>query len=127
MFLAKKFVYDKGWVFIDGWRVNHSGGDCNDFAITVAHELAGSWTTLWWKIITLQCVFWMVKSPQNGIIPRHTVLWYRGEGWIDSTHRHFRASPAPHKRRWPIVFPWVVLMVTIGWVWASIFDRDNAA
>lgn len=52
-------------------------------------------------------MIWRCHSPVNGILPRHAVLRYRGQ-WIDSTVREWRASPAPHKKRWPVGLPVVV-------------------
>ena len=116
----KTYEYERGPVFIDGWRLNNSYGDCDDFALTVAHTMAGGWLKLWWKVLTFQCVFWLVKSPSNGIFPRHVVLWYRGRGWIDSTERAWRDTPAPHKLRLPLLMPWPLLMAALGWLYSKV-------
>ncbi len=68
-------------------------GDCQDYAKTVKRILGVKFPG---------AVVWRCWSPQNGRIPRHAVLWVRGRGWIDSTDRTWRDTPAPHRRAWPV-------------------------
>ena len=64
-------------------------GDCQDYARTVRSIMG---------VKPWEAVVWRCWSPQNGILPRHAVIWVKGHGWIDSTEREWRDSPAPHRR-----------------------------
>jgi hypothetical protein len=73
--------------------------DCQSFAKTVKAILGVKYP---------QAIVWRCWSKQNGFLPRHAVLFVRGKGWIDSTRREFRDSPAPHRRAWPVGTPALV-------------------
>lgn len=77
-------------------------GDCQDYAKTVRRIL---------KVKPWQAIVWRCWSPQNGLLPRHAVLWVKGKGWIDSTDREFRRTPAPHKRAWPVGTPFIAFLI----------------
>ena len=84
-------------------------GDCQDFAKTVRKSMG---------VKPWEAVVWRCWSPQNGLIPRHAVLWVKGHGWIDSTERQWRASPAPHRRAWPVGTPAILAVAFIvGRLW----------
>ena len=68
-------------------------GDCQDFAKTVKRILGVKFP---------DAIMWRCWSPQNGRIPRHAVLYVKGKGWIDSTERKWRDTPAPHRKAWPV-------------------------
>jgi hypothetical protein len=68
-------------------------GDCQDFAKTVKAILGVKFP---------KAIVWRCWSPQNGRIPRHAVLWVKGKGYIDSTERKWRDTPAPHRKAWPV-------------------------
>lgn len=109
------FRYDRGSI-VDGWRITKERiGDCDDFALTLGWLYAGkSWKRLLWLMLTLRVVIWRVKSPKNGVIPRHAALWITGLGWIDSTKRTWRNDVTPHHRRWPILMPLSLLYIAMG-------------
>ena len=120
----KKFQYRKGPTFIEGWqRIDNDdyAGDCNHFALTVLILEEGGWLRAMLAVLTFRAVFWLTYSPSNKLFPRHVVLHYRPKGWIDSTVREWRASPAPHKRILPLLFPWVYLRAAWGWLVSLIF------
>lgn len=110
------YTYRKGVTFIDGWRyiADTGRGDCNDFATTVLVLTEGGWLRAIWSLITFQAVFWLVHSPSNRLLPRHVILWHRHYGWIDSTNREWRDTPAPHTRIMPLLFPWSLLRMLWG-------------
>lgn len=121
-----KFVYTKGVVFIDGWQRIDKGdgpykGDCDDFALTVLILTEGGWLKALWALLTFQAMFWLVKSPVNGFIPRHAALWHRKYGWIDSTNREWRDTAEPHSKRLPLVFPWAYFRILWGFTLGRIF------
>lgn len=117
-------------IFIEGWkRIDEAPyeGGCTDFALTVLYTIEGSWWKVLWSILTFKAKFYYALSSTNraskkkflGIIPmkwvpRHTVLWYRGKGYIDSSHSTWREDPAPHKTIWPWPFPWVYFRILWG-------------
>lgn len=73
-------------------------GDCQTYCRTVRSILGlKPWQGVRWRC-------WS-KEGRPRWVPRHAVLWVKGKGWIDSTHREFRPSPAPHRRLWPIGTP----------------------
>ncbi|MGL6208708.1 MAG: hypothetical protein ACRC14_02620 [Paracoccaceae bacterium] len=85
-------------------------GQCQDFAWTVLIlEIGGKLQALK-ALLTGRAMIWRAKSPVNGLIPRHAVLWLRGAGYIDSTNREWRTSAAPHELWWPCGLP-VILAV----------------
>lgn len=110
------FTYRKGPTFIDGWRVVEKYGDCGTFALTVAYKEADqSWIKLWFKVLTFQTTFWLVKSPSNTMLPRHVIVYIRGKGWADSTFpKSFHNSAEPHKKVLPLIFPWPLIRVAMG-------------
>lgn len=71
-------------------------GDCQDYAKTVKRILGVKFP----RAVMVRC--W---SPQNGLIPRHAVLWVKGRGWIDSSGREFRRWPLPCVPAWPVGTP----------------------
>ena len=85
-------------------------GDCQDFARTV-RKIMG--------VKPWEAVVWRCWSPQNGIIPRHAVIWVKGRGWIDSTNREWRDTPAPHRKAWPVgAVPVIAALASIaGQAW----------
>ena len=83
-------------------------GDCQDFARTVRKIM---------RVKPWEAVVWRCWSPQNGLLPRHAVIWVKGHGWIDSTTREWRSSPKPHRRAWPVGAP--VLAIIAALFWAS--------
>jgi len=112
-----KFTYRKGWTFITGWRRIDSApyaGNCNDFALTTLLTVEGGWLKAIWALLTFRAVFWLTHSPQNKLLPRHVVLWHKEHGWIDSTVRKWRDTPAPHKRRLPLLWPWALFRMLWG-------------
>lgn len=118
----KAFLYERSKLGIfGGWKLISYRGDCEDFALTILYMIEGSWAKVIWSIITFKAVFWLTHSPSNKFWPRHTVLWYRGYGWIDSSNREWRAAPTPHKLRLPWLFPLVFVMMIWGLVEKKIF------
>jgi hypothetical protein len=73
--------------------IDQPRGDCQDYAKTVKAILGVKFP---------QAVVWRCWSPINGRIPRHAVLWVKGKGYIDSTERKWRDTPAPHRKAWPV-------------------------
>jgi len=83
-------------------------GDCQDYAKTVKRILGVKFP---------RAIVWRCWSPQNGLLPRHAVIWVKGEGWMDSNFRFWRGSPWPHKRAWPVGMPAIVGWAVAGyWV-----------
>jgi len=77
---------------LDGWRIVLSDmeGDCNDHSLTIAYLLADqSPLKMLFNFVTLRTVIWWVWSPVNGAIPKHTALYHRGTGWIDTHNREW--------------------------------------
>lgn len=111
------FRYRKGSIF-GLWRDLSARetpqGDCQDYAWSVLCIEAGS---PWKAILTGRAMIWRCQSPVNGLIPRHAVLWLRGKGWIDSTERHWRDRPAPHKLRWPAFSPVLAAVAVTAKLW----------
>lgn len=88
-------------------------GDCQDYAKTVRRIL---------KVKPWQAIVWRCWSPQNGLLPRHAVIWVKGYGWVDSTRREWRDSPTPHRRCWPVGAPAIAFVIWqiglyLGWWW----------
>lgn len=104
----RKYKYKKTIVFLLGWNNIERApyeGNCTDFAWTVALLEAGSvWKLVWWTL-TLRAVFWLTWSEKNTVVPRHTILYVRGKGYIDSTYRYWRPNPI-HLRVLPLLPPW---------------------
>jgi hypothetical protein len=76
-------------------------GDCQDYARTVRKIM---------DVKPWEAVVWRCWSPQNGLLPRHAVIWVKGHGWIDSTERKWRDSPKPHRRAWPVGTPAILAL-----------------
>ena len=96
---------------IDGWQVVAAEGDCDDFALTAAYLMCGgSWLKFWWKVLTLQMVFWLSLTKDD---QRHMVLWLRGYGWIDNIYPNWSGSPR-HRRVAPLPFPVVAFKMLSG-------------
>ena len=87
-------------------------GACGTFAWSVLSLETGG--KPWRAILTCRALLWRCKSPSNGITPRHAVLWVRGKGYIDSTVREWRDTPAPHKLRWPMGAPVLAVALSIA-------------
>jgi hypothetical protein len=83
-------------------------GDCQDYAKTVKAIEGASFP---------RAIVWRCWSPINGKIPRHAVLWVKGKGWIDSTERKWRKTPAPHKKAWPVGAPIVIGLAAAARFW----------
>lgn len=115
----RNFAYLKGPLF-EGWfRVDHTEGlrgDCGAFAWTTLCLLEGGTVPALKAVRDGRAKFYRARSKVNGIVPRHVVLCVDGE-WIDSTHpRKWRNLPDPHKAKWRIRLPWVLVYVA----WATL-------
>lgn len=86
-------------------------GDCQDFAKTVKRIEGVSFP----RAIVIRC--W---SPQNGILPRHAVLWVKGKGFIDSTRREYRKWPTPHIPAWPVGTPLIAGLALAARWWGFV-------
>jgi hypothetical protein len=109
---ARAFRYRGGSIFAPWRNVSREekpAGDCQDFAWSVL-SLATEGKPLR-AMLTGRAMIWRAHSPVNRFIPRHAVLWLKGRGWIDSTTREWRASPMPHKLRWPVGLPILALVL----------------
>lgn len=85
-----------------------ANGDCQDYARTVRKIM---------RVKPWEAIVWRCWSPVNGALPRHAVIWVKGHGWIDSTRREWRDSPAPHKRAWPVGAPALVGLAVAAKMW----------
>lgn len=117
---ARAFRYNRGVPFSvirDVSRNLEPQGACGAFAWSVLCIETGG--KPWRAILTGKAMLWRCKSPSNGTVPRHMVLWMRGKGFIDSTVREWRDAPAPHRKAWPVGAVPVVaaLMVIAGQAW----------
>ena len=90
-------------------------GDCDDFAVTLLRQIAGSWVKFWLWLITFKAVFWFVRDPQGQL---HVTLWLRGYGYMDNQRQDFSLKEDLHKKLYPVLFPLVILKMVIG-----IFDK----
>lgn len=112
-----------GWLLLDD---DKPVGDCEDFALTVLYHIEGrSWLRVLWAILTFRARFWFVDSPAGDDFPRHTILYHRSHGWIDSLegYRHFRDAPEGHQ----LYFPWLWLafpLILWGAVWKRVFGNQ---
>jgi hypothetical protein len=105
-----------GWGRID--RDNPPVGDCEDYATTCyalcPEGIEGKLKRLW-LLISFRAVFWLVWSPVNGWLPRHTVLRLRGDDglvrWYDSRFaREWHVGhPGPNKLAFP--WPWPIVLL----------------
>jgi len=93
----KTATYKKGSV-LDGIRYVPDGVsvDCDDFAWTMLCMIEGGKRKAIKALASGKAELWRVHSPQNKAIARHVALWHRDYGWIDSTRRKWRETPAPH-------------------------------
>jgi hypothetical protein len=113
---AFRYVRGKPFSLIrDVSRDEEPQGACGTFAWSVLSLETGGHP--WRAILTGKAMLWRCKSPSNATIPRHAVLWLRGKGWIDSTVREWRDSPAPHRRAWPVGTPALVGVAVAAKVW----------
>lgn len=96
-------------------------GDCQDFAKTVARIEGVKFP----RAIMIRC--WSREGKPRWM-PRHAILWVKGKGFIDSTHREYRKTPwadgwLPFPA-WPVGSLFVVAGVQIGegmgW-WPGLF------
>lgn len=120
-----------GWLHIDK---DYPIGDCENFALTALVVEAGGWVKAIAWILTFKAVFWFAKSPVTDSA-RHTVLYVRGKGWIDSIDEgdyHFRQwrqadqelgdkwlwvrGPAHHDLKFPWLYVSLVLIL-----WGSLY------
>lgn len=101
-FIAR-FKYRKGLPSLFGRDIRKTAmGDCGAFAWTVLLILEGGFVGAVKAQITGKAKLVRVKSPVNGTIPMHVALWHRNYGWIDSSNREWRDTPAPHRIVWPL-------------------------
>lgn len=115
---AAKFRYKRGVPFSVIHNVSRDlepQGACGTFAWSVLHIETGG--KPWRAILTGRALLWRCKSPSNGTVPRHAVLWVKGHGWIDSTVREWRPSASPHRRAWPVGAPALVGLAVAAKVW----------
>ena len=109
---AKAFRYKRGVPFSiirDASRDLEPQGACGTFAWSVLNIETGG--KPWRAILAGKAMLWRCKSPANGAVPRHMLLWMRGKGYIDSSDRFWRDSPAPNRLRWPAGAPVIVALV----------------
>jgi len=90
--------------------------DCQSFAWTVLILETGGKLQALKAMLTLRAVVWRCWSPQNGLIPRHAALCYRGQ-WIDSTTRYWRADASPHRRAYPAGLPVLIGLAVAANMW----------
>lgn len=83
-------------------------GDCQDFAKTVK-RIEGRFG------IMIRC--W---SKTSFPIPRHAVMWIKGKGFIDSTHREYRRTPWPHFPLWPVGTPFIAAALWSAHLWGFL-------
>ena len=101
-FIAR-FTYRKGLPSLFGRDIRKTAtGDCGAFAWTVLLILEGGFVGAVKAQIAGRARLVRVKSPVNDVIPMHVALWHRDYGWIDSTRREWRDTPAPHRTMWPL-------------------------
>lgn len=113
----KKFKYNRGIIFLDGWKFigkEPYTGDCDDYAWTVLVLTEGSIIKALLALLTFRAVFWLVKSPVNGIVPRHVSLWHKKYGWTDSSTKVWLPTATPNRKILPLLFPWVWFRVLWG-------------
>jgi hypothetical protein len=123
---ARAFRYHGGSIFAPWRNVSRDAkptGDCQDFAWSVL-SLATDGKP-WRAILTGRAMIWRAHSPVNRVLPRHAVLWLNGKGWIDSTNREWRATPSPHRLRWPAGLPILALVACL--FGAPAFAQEQCA
>lgn len=108
----------EAWARKRGWRDLRDDpspeDDCQSFAWTVLLIETGSVPKALLALLTFRAVIWRCWSPQNGLIPRHAVLQYRGN-FIDSTTRYWRANATPHRRAYPTGLPVLIGLAAALW------------
>ncbi|MFD1342870.1 hypothetical protein [Litorisediminicola beolgyonensis] len=121
--LNAQFVYRPDPEMIGPWKIMRPEGgflrgDCEDYALTLAFELAGrSRLRFWWHLLTLRSVIWATRSARRGV--PHAALWHRAEGlslkgrWADNITGEWRER-TPHTRLIPIPAPLVALFMLLG-------------
>lgn len=113
-FIAR-FKYRKGLPSLFGRDIRKTAiGDCQDFSWTVLILETGGKLQALKAMLTFRAVIWRCWSPQNGLIPRHAVLQYRGN-FIDSTTRYWRANATPHRRAYPTGLPVLIGLAAALW------------
>ncbi len=99
---------------IDNWKIIKDfplRGDCEDYAATVLWiESDESILKWWWKVLTLQAIFWVVKD-YNG--NNHCVLWLKDKGWIDSQNKFWHKNTFPD-RKYPVIAPALLIKLLLG-------------
>jgi hypothetical protein len=126
---CEAFDYDKGPVFIDGYRdVRESKrGDCDDFNLAVALIVCGGWKNLIRALVRGDVKFHLARSAKNGLIPRHSVLEINGF-FIDSTPAKGKRDPdwthgeTPHELVLTMPWPWVLFRAAWGATLGRIFN-----
>jgi len=113
-FIAR-FRYKKGLPSLFGRDIRKSAtGDCTSFAWSVLLILEGGFLGAVKAQLTGRAKLVRVKSPVNGFLPRHVALWHRDYGWIDSTERRWRETPAPHRIMWPLALEKAALVAGLA-------------
>ena len=111
-----------GWRFVDEYE--KAEGACVDFAWTVARLDALSTFKLLLGILSFKYIFVWSHSSSNKLIPRHCLLYVRGQGWIDSTFRYYRPWYKPiHTPLLPLPFFWAYFRGAWGAV-ANLVIKD---
>lgn len=113
----RRFTYRKGSILAPWNDIRKTAiGDCQDFAWTVLILEAGSRAKALWAMLTFRAVIWRCWSSQNGVVPRHAVLRYRGN-FIDSTTRYWRPDASPHRRAYPVGLPVLIGLAATAHLW----------
>lgn len=108
---------------LDGWRVDYVDGDCNDFALTMAWDLAGrNLIKFLIHLIIGKSVIWWVWSEYNGIVPKHVALYHRGKGWIDSNHIEWRDKHLQTHLALPLTLPPFIIWLLCRIIWGKIYS-----
>ena len=113
--LCRRLVYRKGSILSPWKDIRETAtGDCQDFAWTVLIMETGGKLQALKAMLTFRAMIWRCWSPQNGLIPRHAVLQYRGN-FIDSTTRYWRANATPNRRAYPAGLPVLIGLAAALW------------
>jgi hypothetical protein len=118
---CRAFRYRAGSIIAlwkDVSRDDEPSGVCQDFALSVLSIETGG--KPWRHILTGRAMIWRAKSPVNKTLPRHAILWMKGKGFIDSTDRFWRDTPAPNRLRWPAGLPVILGLVLTARMWGVL-------
>lgn len=89
-------------------------GDCEDYALTVLWLLCERSGLRFWKMLLKGDAKLYVALTQPGnLLSAHAMLWVKGKGWIESTHRTWSAA-APYKPLRSFTFLEIVLNLGVG-------------